>query len=731
MPPLAVAGFSAFLVSVLPYICGHESAAILGVLFLAAFVGVQFTKKDSFSYRRMLLFALAGATAAMARYAWVSMTQLQPALAYEGGNWRVEGQITDILSQNGSVRYTVRGHLPDAAFDDTVEMQLWATSDLAAGELGNTIDATVYFYESTADSSWKQAVRASNGVLLRGRITACDFRESDRLYLETIFSRLRYRMARTVAYAIPDKRGALISAILCGDRSGLEAELEWDIRCSGLSHLLAISGFHLSVVVSILRMFVHGKSPAVRSTICFVGIVVYTLLTGAPYSVIRAAVMWSLMLLAEATFRQYYGVNALGAAMLLLTLMQPLSAASLSLWYSALATLAILLLGERMTDFFAEKLGVLTISKLAPEWKKRRRKVLLVLLRSISASLAACMAVMPVSWITGNAVSVVSPISTLLSSFLLTPMVFGGFLLNALSWVPVLSDIIAAVVGIFSGMFVLVIEFFGNLPFAVIPKGIVWIAFWLVSLIPMAAVCVWYREEHGILCAGVLWSVISFSLSLLGYQILTRDLTRIVIPAETGCAIVSKGHTHFLAGELMSEAEGEAAAQTLQDYGIRQLELAVLGEWSGTALEALCREVEITALCVADASDREMLRYADTCYPLEPAGFSMGEMFSLELTELPKHTGYAISISADGAGMLIFSSEYAIINLDVYKLHDLVLLPEARAEEIDHLPADYNVVTSCTGEYNLYHAPRSAVMVDARNEDAVFYVRDGSVKLVS
>ena len=60
-----------------------------------------------------------------------------------------------------------------------------------------------------------------------------------------------------------------------------------------------------------------------------------------------------------------------------------------------------------------------------------------------------------------------------------------------------------------------------------------------------------------------------------------------------------------------------------------------------------------------------------------------------------------------------------------------LLLPGARAEGIDHLPAAYNIVTVATDEYNRYHAPRAAEMVDAQHQDAVFYIRDGVVKLIS
>ena len=67
--------------------------------------------------------------------------------------------------------------------------------------------------------------------------------------------------------------------------------------------------------------------------------------------------------------------------------------------------------------------------------------------------------------------------------------------------------------------------------------------------------------------------------------------------------------------------------------------------------------------------------------------------------------------------------------MDVYPRHQLVILPPVRAEGIDSLPSDYNVVTGKTDPYNLYHAPRTAQMVSAGEAEVCFTVKDGAISL--
>ncbi len=86
---------------------------------------------------------------------------------------------------------------------------------------------------------------------------------------------------------------ALIKAFLTGDRSGLGREVKAAFRDSGASHILALSGMHLSIIYLVLSrsLGIIGHSPAARrltSVIIITGTGFFTLMTGAAPSLVRA-----------------------------------------------------------------------------------------------------------------------------------------------------------------------------------------------------------------------------------------------------------------------------------------------------------------------------------------------------------------------------------------------------------------------------------------------------------
>src|SRR5260370_14473115 len=90
--------------------------------------------------------------------------------------------------------------------------------------------------------------------------------------------------------------------------------------------------------------------PGARRSVylAIIGVVLYTLLVGAGASVVRAAIMSSLALIAGRLGRQSWGLNTLAAAALVMTLQNPLVLWDVGFQLTGAATLGILLYGERL-----------------------------------------------------------------------------------------------------------------------------------------------------------------------------------------------------------------------------------------------------------------------------------------------------------------------------------------------------------------------------------------------
>jgi competence protein ComEC len=98
----------------------------------------------------------------------------------------------------------------------------------------------------------------------------------------------------------PGDPGALLSGILYGDR-GLSQQANAAFRASGMTHLIAVSGSNIAIVVSlfvpVLLLFGYRRPWAIL--LSGIGIILFTLFVGADASVIRAAIMGWLAILAR------------------------------------------------------------------------------------------------------------------------------------------------------------------------------------------------------------------------------------------------------------------------------------------------------------------------------------------------------------------------------------------------------------------------------------------------
>lgn len=153
---------------------------------------------------------------------------------------------------------------------------------------------------------------------------------------KAIISRHRTNLDRT--------EGDLLSSIVLGDRStDLPTEVLADFRKTGLSHLLAASGFNLSILVGAIFCiftFKGGRRTAV-ATIALSGIAIFVLLAGLSASVTRAASMWSLIILLRLLYRRPNPCSLLSLSLFLFVFTDPVCLLDVGLQLSYAATYGI------------------------------------------------------------------------------------------------------------------------------------------------------------------------------------------------------------------------------------------------------------------------------------------------------------------------------------------------------------------------------------------------------
>lgn len=172
--------------------------------------------------------------------------------------------------------------------------------------------------------------------------------------LEANLEGLRRRLAERIDRAVGGREGAILKALVIGDRSAIDPELREVFQRTGTGHLLAISGLHVGLVAAFAyRLFrgLLGRIPAVLHAawarkgallLAFFPVLFYALLAGFSPSTQRAFLLVGVALAAALAEREADPLNALAAAALGILAVSPTALFSISFQLSFAAAAAIL-----------------------------------------------------------------------------------------------------------------------------------------------------------------------------------------------------------------------------------------------------------------------------------------------------------------------------------------------------------------------------------------------------
>ena len=216
----------------------------------------------------------------------------------------------------------------------------------------------------------------------------------------------------------------LMSALFLGNKQSLGENVKRDFSRIGLSHVLALSGMHITIVITLLG-FIISKTRMKRifqelvlifATLFFVG------MTGFSDSAMRAGLMVTLTLLFSFIGNRMGSVTALFLSVTLICALDPFSVFSLSLILSFFA-----MLGCIISLKFIHRVRF---------FKSLRNPILRYILVTLITSVFAVLITLPIIYFVFGRVSLLSPISNLVLSPLFTVLIYSCPFYLLLSWIP-------------------------------------------------------------------------------------------------------------------------------------------------------------------------------------------------------------------------------------------------------------------------------------------------------
>ncbi len=415
-------------------------------------------------------------------------------------------------------------------------------------------------------SEGEMTYHASKGIFLlayqQGDAAVVPGEESSWLEKTACF---RQALRHRIKGSFPGDTASFAMALLLGDTSAIDYETDTALKVSGIRHVIAVSGLHVSILMALLSAATFRKK-FLMVPVGLGGMLLFAALAGFSPSVVRSCMMSALMLLAVLFDREYDGATALSFAVLTMLICNPLAVTSVSLQLSAASVAGIFLFEGRLRTW------LLSLSGDSPG-----RFVRAVCL-SVSVTFSAMTLTTPLCAYYFGMVSLISPVTNLLTLWAISGIFYG------IMAVCLLSVFQAGAAGILAGLVSWPIRcvlklagFLAELPLSAVYTESVYIVFWLIFVYLLLAVFLFSpgRKPSQLICCAVL----GLCISLLPSWISGEETRLTVLDVGQGqCILLESGGKTYMVdcGGDRDEACADLASAHLLSRGISRLDGLIL-----------------------------------------------------------------------------------------------------------------------------------------------------------
>lgn len=367
---------------------------------------------------------------------------------------------------------------------------------------------------------------------------------------------------------LPDMGFSFGKALLLGDSSGLDYGVLTDLTVSGVRHIVAVSGLHVSILFGLLNYITVRK----RHLMALIGIpalVLFAAVAGFTPSVCRASLMSGLMLLSTLLNREYDGPSALSFAGLVLLIVNPLVITSVSYQLSFASVAGIFAFSSPIRKGLQSICG-----------SGKPNKLMRGILLSISVTLGATAATMPLCAIYFGTVSLAAVLTNLLVLWAVSVIFYG------LLAVCIVGSFWSAA-GVFLGNAVtmliryvlLVAEVIADFPLASVYTKSPYITAWLVFVYIVLFVFLVCKNKNYIELFSVLILGLCCALIASWTEPAWSDVRFTVLDVGQGQCILlqTEGRNYMVdCGGSSDAIAADTAAEALLSQGISKLDGLIL-----------------------------------------------------------------------------------------------------------------------------------------------------------
>ncbi len=613
--PMAVIGIT-YLLAQLTAIAVGSTLSVVFAVAAAAFAALSFVLLSD-KHRRIVLPVLVSCAIAFCAYSVYYAVKVKPAQHLYGQTIYIEGEVVqEPYSSNSRFYYVV-----DTDYiESTKEIQhtrIRISSSLPVeAEISDIFKGTVVVNAPARIENFsRETARIAKGIILTAYIPFGNEIETEdgSHNFRYFIGRLRKNIDKHINLLLDGDLAGLLKGVLLGDKSDISRELINDFRVCGLSHLLAVSGLHMSIIVFcmtvILRHLEISYRPLAAILIAFVWF--YMALSGFSYSVLRAGIMTTFMLTARVLNREGDLLSSFGSAILLICLFNPCAAADAGLLLSASSTLGLITLSSKINK---------RICSLISSRINDRYGVIKMIVSAVIPSLIATACASPVLMLYFGEYSLVSPLANLICVFFANIFLIFGAMAVAVSYIPLIGTLFAKIIitvpWVTGGILKFVAGILGNMPNASIPVNYTFLPVFFAGAAIMFVLCYFLTKGSenrfrqfciclliiiGVFFGGV---ITEYAVRQTKHQVTVYNVENgIAIAAVSGydCVVVGTGGDRYLAWQMSTK---------IQDYNISRVDALfypdssdVYASYANEFIEDLAPENVYIPSTVSDSDD--------------------------------------------------------------------------------------------------------------------------------
>ncbi len=562
---------------------------------------------------------------------------LDPATALDGQTVPLTIQVSD-YSWDGSYGSTVDGVITLDSKQYQVRAYLRDYCTLLPGdEIGGAFRLRL----TTADGTQGATYHQGNGIfLLAYQADDITVKETDALPLRYYPAYLRLRITSLLEQCFPKDTAAFAKALLLGDSGDIDYETNTAFKVTGIRHIIAVSGLHVSILFALVYLLA-GRKRVLTALVGIPVVLLFAAVAGFTPSITRACIMQVLMMLAMALKREYDPATALSFAALTMLIMNPLAITSASFQLSVGCMIGIFLFSGRISGWFSNgrRFGKSKGGRMAKHLRGW-------LASGISVSLSAMTVTTPLTAYYFSTVSLVSVAANLLTLWVVTFVFYGILLvcLLGLFWLAG-AQFVASVVAWPIRYILAVVKLLARIPLAAVYTYSGYVLIWmLLCYVLLAVFLLGKKKRPGVLaCCMVLGLCVSLLASWM--EPLTDECRVTVLNVGQGQSILlqSEGKTYLVdcGGDDANDA-ADLTAETLLSQGITHLDGLILTHYdtdhaggAGNLLTRIRADNILLPACPDETGTKDaLLRYkgGSICLVKQDMALSYG---ATKLTVIP------------------------------------------------------------------------------------------------